>query len=259
MLALPLAAVLAAPSLVQFGGDVRLADVSTLEIEVGGTIPGSQHDKLEVAGELALDGGSMEVVWFGGFSAGAGDAFDVLDWGLLTGSFGNVSLPALSTGLAWDTSRLYSDGVISVRADSWPAWAAVNSIGIAEQDLDPDCDGLANLIEYLLDTDPHSASGASGSDAGPDIGRAAGGNLILTFERPATPGSDAIYRVETRLTDIGEPLWPTTIATKAGGGAWSGSAMVTETPLPSGRVQVTVETSLSSERTFIRLCGDLVP
>jgi hypothetical protein len=58
--------------------------------------------------------GKLSVELLDGFQPGAGDAFDVLDWDALSGTFSQVSLPELSPGLGWDTSRLYSSGTLSV-------------------------------------------------------------------------------------------------------------------------------------------------
>jgi hypothetical protein len=49
------------------------------------------------------------------FSPSSGQAFDILDWGSLTGAFSSIDLPSLP-GLVWDTSQLYTTGVLSVAA-----------------------------------------------------------------------------------------------------------------------------------------------
>src|SRR5262249_17295199 len=43
-----------------------------------------------------------------------GDSFDILDWGSLAGTFSSIQLPALSGGLGWDSSQLYTTGVLSI-------------------------------------------------------------------------------------------------------------------------------------------------
>jgi hypothetical protein len=83
-----------------------------LAIELGGTTPGSQHDQIQASGTVTV-GGTLQVSLINGFSAVAGQAFDILDWGSLTGTFDAINLPMLS-GLAWNTSQLYTSGVISV-------------------------------------------------------------------------------------------------------------------------------------------------
>ena len=70
---------------------------------------------LTASGQLALDG--SVVVSLNGFMPSAGQMFDVLDWGpgSLVGVFSSLHLPGLAGGLVWDTSQLYTTGVLSVR------------------------------------------------------------------------------------------------------------------------------------------------
>ena len=52
-----------------------------------------------------------------GFAPLAGNSFDILDWGSLSGTFSALQLPILNNGpLGWDTSHLYTTGVLSVTA-----------------------------------------------------------------------------------------------------------------------------------------------
>ncbi len=87
--------------IVEIGADFGLATVtgnllfdlgSTLRADLGGVTPGTEHDKLDVDGDLAL-GGTLDVSQIGTFSVGAGESFqivEVLGGGALTGSFDNV-------------------------------------------------------------------------------------------------------------------------------------------------------------------------
>jgi hypothetical protein len=106
------------PAAVTFSGNVTLASSSTLLVELGGTVRGSEYDAILAAGNLTL-GGALAVSFIdagdGVFAPAEGDAFDLLDWGSLTGTFSSISLPPLN-GLRWDTSQLYSNGVLSVVA-----------------------------------------------------------------------------------------------------------------------------------------------
>jgi hypothetical protein len=43
-----------------------------------------------------------------------GNSFNILDFTSHTGTFTSVTLPPLSGGLTWDTSQLYTTGIISV-------------------------------------------------------------------------------------------------------------------------------------------------
>jgi hypothetical protein len=121
------------PALVEFGGDVKLGSNATLQIELGGTTPGTQHDKLNVASDLALDG-ALEVSLINGFIPSAGQSFNILDWGSLAGTFSSLSLPTLA-GLAWNTSQLYTTGVLSLNATGLPG--------------DFNNDGVVNAADYI--------------------------------------------------------------------------------------------------------------
>jgi hypothetical protein len=92
-------------------GNLALASSSTLEMELGGTTAGA-YDQIQATGVLAL-GGTLHVSLINGFVPTAGQSFDILDWSALSGAFSSISLPRLS-GLAWNTSQLYTTGVISV-------------------------------------------------------------------------------------------------------------------------------------------------
>jgi hypothetical protein len=58
-------------------------------------------------------GGTLQVDLINGFSPSAGQSFNILDWGNRAGTFSSLNLPALS-GLNWNTSELYTTGVLSV-------------------------------------------------------------------------------------------------------------------------------------------------
>jgi hypothetical protein len=119
------------PGCVTDQGNVVFEAGAQLEIELGGTTACTGYDRYAVALSLSLRGPTMNVVLINGFVPAAGQRFDVLDWGTLTGTFGTVNLPALPHGLTWDTTALHTSGEIAVVApvaDSdvpLPAWAIV--------------------------------------------------------------------------------------------------------------------------------------
>lgn len=103
----------------------------TLQVQAGGGLElrasrpdDSAFDRLVVDGLLQIDGGTFFLDMTGAPPAQLGDSYDFLDWETQAGHFDALSLPALPEGLAWDTSRLYVDGVLSVQAVPEPAsWA----------------------------------------------------------------------------------------------------------------------------------------
>ena len=95
-----------------------------LQFELGGQKPGVEFDRLLVGGNVSL-AGTLKVSLIGGFSPTLGDSFDILDWGTLSGTFSTLQLPALGNNLAWNTSQLYTSGVISVTTVPEPAAAVL--------------------------------------------------------------------------------------------------------------------------------------
>ena len=96
------------------GRDLPIRQPS-LAIDIYGLTPGSQHDVLDVVGNLTILGGSIVFTVGGGFTPALGEAFDVLDFGSARGSFDSI-IGSPGAGLDWDTSQLLIDGTISVIA-----------------------------------------------------------------------------------------------------------------------------------------------
>lgn len=115
---------------------------SELEMELYGTTPGSCeatagmgcHDKLIFENIIDLGTSSgLKVTLLGGYLPGAGDSYDLFDWGSqLSGAFGYLNLPTLDPSLFWDTSQLYTEGVLSVRAVPLPGaiWLFAAAVGL---------------------------------------------------------------------------------------------------------------------------------
>ena len=108
------------PGLVTFAGDLVVEATSPLDMELGGLLPGTGYDKIEVGGLLTLNGGILNVLYWEGFTASAGNVFDLFDWGSRSGTFSQINLPTLSAGLSWDTSSFYTDGALSVTGVAAP-------------------------------------------------------------------------------------------------------------------------------------------
>jgi hypothetical protein len=82
-------------------------------MELGGTSRGSQYDAIIASGSLGLDG-ALQVALIDGFSPALGNSFDLLDWAIVSGTFDTLQLPTLTGGLSWDTSQLYTAGVLTI-------------------------------------------------------------------------------------------------------------------------------------------------
>ncbi|MCF7817116.1 MAG: hypothetical protein K9M54_04475 [Kiritimatiellales bacterium] len=95
-------------------GGLTIASDGTLEMELGGYDVGTEYDRLTVAGLSTLDG-TLDLVFLDGFMAAYGDSFDLFNWdGGVSGEFASIGSSALSDGLSWDTSELYTTGTLSV-------------------------------------------------------------------------------------------------------------------------------------------------
>jgi autotransporter-associated beta strand protein len=94
-----------------------------LQMELGGLARGTGYDALDITGAAAFDG-TLAVTFYGGFTAAnlsAGDSFNLFDWGSVSGTFATLDLADLSAyGLAWDSSALYTTGVLSVTTAAIP-------------------------------------------------------------------------------------------------------------------------------------------
>ena len=94
-------------------GSLTFNTGSFLNIELEGTMPGSQYDQLHVAGSASL-AGTLQVVLINGFVPTGTISFDILDWATHASTFTSVQLPTLGGLLSWNTSQLYTLGVLSV-------------------------------------------------------------------------------------------------------------------------------------------------
>jgi hypothetical protein len=90
----------------------------SLQIVLSGATRNTQYCALSATGAVAI-GGSL-VVTLNNFTPAMGNTFDILD-GALSGTFSSMQLPALSAGLVWNTSSLYTTGVLAVVAGLSPA------------------------------------------------------------------------------------------------------------------------------------------
>jgi hypothetical protein len=115
------------PALINFGGDLQLGDANTLVIELAGIQPGTEYDKLVVAGVLSL-AGVLDLQLLSGFNPVNGDAFDIFDATAFSGAFAQYLLPHLNPGLSWDISGLNTSGTVQVIPE--PASALLVAIGL---------------------------------------------------------------------------------------------------------------------------------
>lgn len=95
--------------------EVTASGVGTLEIKIG-TGTASQLNVLGDINLISLEGVDpiLQLIAFDNPTIGSGDTFQILNWtGTLLGEF-DIDAFALSEGLEWDFSELYTSGQISV-------------------------------------------------------------------------------------------------------------------------------------------------
>jgi hypothetical protein len=82
-------------------GNYTQTEDGTLNIQIGGTNTG-EFDQLDVSDTANLNG-TLNISVVNGYTAQAGDSFDILTFGSRVGDFTDINLPTLENGLAFDT------------------------------------------------------------------------------------------------------------------------------------------------------------
>lgn len=92
------------------GRDLPIVHPS-LAININGVHADTQHDVLDVVGNMEIFGGSLDIAM--GFTPSPGDSFDIFDFKSARGSFDSINGQP-GANMLWDTSQLFVDGTISV-------------------------------------------------------------------------------------------------------------------------------------------------
>ena len=133
---------------------------SDLVIDLGGSDPGDQYDRLAVTGTANLDG-ILRVRLENGFAPDLGDTFEILTSSALNGYFHTEDLSPVEGGEL--LLHAYDEGtsvfVTATQLLTYNIWAArefdageLANANISGPDADPDGDGVPNLLEYFF---PH--------------------------------------------------------------------------------------------------------
>lgn len=146
-------------------GSVVMTNTATLNIELGGTTPGTGYDRLVVTGNATLDG-TLRATLIDAFTPTNGDAFAVLTYGSRSNEFAGLDLPILDADQRWDVSYGSTSMTLSVAAiididgdgmdDEWEIdnfGSITNSDGTGNFDGDPHTD----FEEYIVLTHPTNA------------------------------------------------------------------------------------------------------
>jgi hypothetical protein len=104
-----------------------------------------------------VQGGTLQLSLINSFTPTAGNSFDILDWGSLSGTFSSLTLPSLTAGLMWNASQLYTAGLLSVTLAG-----------------DYNGDGIVDAADYTVWRDTLGRVGPGLAANGDDTGASAG-------------------------------------------------------------------------------------
>ena len=133
----------ASPGILTITGNYTQSPTGTLNVEIAGTTPGTQYDQLIVSGTATLDG-NLSVSLLSGFIPSAGNTFNVLQAGSVSGTFASTSLPL-------SVSALYGPAALDLQGTGIIASTAGAPLDTASIILD-----LNNF--YFVTADPAAES-----------------------------------------------------------------------------------------------------
>lgn len=169
----------ASPALSTLSGNYLQSAAGKLTMEIGGTIPGNEFDRLLVDGSAML-GGILQVNLLNGFLPSFGDSYLLLEAVAgLSGEFANTILPGLTNGLKWRLEysplqvrllvQLQSGGTVPgdyngdnvVDAADYVVWR--NALGsMSMLGADGDGDGIVDQDDYVVWRANFGATAAGG-------------------------------------------------------------------------------------------------
>lgn len=104
----------------------------SLSIELEGTTPDTQYDKLNVTNGTAFIAGQLKVSVIGSYAPALGNSYTVLSAQSVIGNFGSYNLPNLTAGEAWKITQ------------------TLTSVSLTVVEGDYNHDGVVNADDYVL-------------------------------------------------------------------------------------------------------------
>ncbi len=223
-------------------GPASLRGALTIDID------GTAADVLDVSGPLDISGASLVLaIGPNGFSA---PSLTIASADSITGTFASIT-PGYSARIVPSGNRA---SLVVSPASAFDSWAqasitAVNPNANPAFDADPDLDGIANGLEWILGGLPLNGS----PSAAPTTSLDGSGNLVLSFSRAEASIPEASLFVDFSTSPAGPwsssaPLGTTSSTDPSG-------LLISINPIPSpDQISVTIPASLSSSgRLFARL------
>jgi fibronectin-binding autotransporter adhesin len=102
-------------------GSIAFSTGSTLNIDIGGTSPGSQYDQIVSSGTPTL-AGTLNLSPYGGFVPVAGDKFTVMTYSSASGTFSAVTGTSAGPGLTYSAVYLPTSLVILTTTNGEKTW-----------------------------------------------------------------------------------------------------------------------------------------
>ena len=227
----------ASPGTLTFSSPWSFTQSSTgiLNIELGGTST-TQFDRLLANGPVNL-GGTVNVTAINSFVPASGNSFNVMTFASRTGTFGTVNSGSMLLTKTYDsTSFTLATAAEPTNYTEWKDLYFGPGSPDAGDTLDPDNDGISNLMEYAIGSSPSATSSTSTSVTTPDAGF-----FDFIYSRKASVVGELTFQVQ----------WKDTLE----GGTWS-SAGISETILSTTngiqQVKATVPAGAAGHR-FVHL------
>ena len=167
------------------------------------------RDRIQGVSTLTF-GGSLTVTATGDALA-VGDSFSLFGATTYTGTFASISLPAMPSGLAWDTSQLYVTGVISLISNGTPQ--TINFAALPAKTFGDSPFALTATATSGLTVSYASSNTAVATVAGTTLTIVGVGTTVITASQAGGGGYAPAVSVTQTLTV--NPALPTVTTTAA--------------------------------------------